>query len=267
LPIKVNPHEAVGFDIASQGLYEIGVTETLWRLTAPGDLAIDAGANIGYTASIFGIRVGPGGKVICFEPHPEVFESLTENVQYWRKDSRCGSFVLRRAALGTENSQALLNTDDQFRTNRGTAWISSQVEASPGLRVIEVPIQNLDSLLDADETIGVLKMDVQGHELSVLQGTAELLKRRAVRDIIFEEEAAFPAPAHEYLKSRGYSIFGLQQRFSGVLCLPDAQPIVEAATGSAPNYLATLHPERAIALLGPALWRSFGPARLFAKPS
>jgi hypothetical protein len=54
LPIKIDPHEAIGHNIASQGLYEIGVTETLWRLTEPGDLAIDAGANIGYTASILG---------------------------------------------------------------------------------------------------------------------------------------------------------------------------------------------------------------------
>jgi hypothetical protein len=110
-----------------------------------------------------------------------------------------------------------------------TAWISDKVEASPDLKVIEVPIQNLDSLLDAGETIGVLKMDVQGHELGVLQGMTRLLKRHAVRDIIFEEEAAFPAPTHKYLKSNGYSIFGLQELFARVRCLPDAQPIFDPA--------------------------------------
>ncbi len=264
LPIKINPRETIGFDIASQGLYEIGVTETLWRLTEPGDLAIDAGANIGYMASILGIRVGPKGKVICFEPHPEVFESLRENVETWKKDSRCGCFVLHRAALGTENGQALLHTNDWFRTNSGTARISDKVEASPDLKVIEVPIQNLDSLLDAGETIGILKMDVQGHELGVLRGMTRLLKRHAVRDIIFEEEAAFPAPTHKYLKSNGYSIFGLQELFARVRCLPDAQPIFDPAFGPVPNYLATLDPNRANALLGPAMWRSFGTARLFA---
>ena len=264
VPIKINPREAIGFDIASQGLYEIGVTETLWRLTESGDLAIDAGANIGYMASILGIRVGPKGKVICFEPHPEVFESLRKNVEIWRKDRRCGSFVLHQTALGSENGKALLRTNDWFRTNRGTAWISNKEEASADLNAIEVPIQNLDSLLNADETIGVLKMDVQGHELGVLQGMTRLLKRHAVRDIVFEEESAFPAPTHKYLKSHGYSIFGLQELFSRVRCLPDAQPIFDPALGPVPNYLATLDPNRANALLGPAMWRSFGPARLFA---
>jgi FkbM family methyltransferase len=266
LPIKINPRETIGFDIASQRLYEIGVTETLWRLTEPGDLAIDAGANIGYMTSILGIRVGPKGRVICFEPHPEVFESLRENVEIWKKDRRCGSFVLHQAALGIANGQALLRTNDWFRTNRGTASISDKVEASPGLKVIEVSIQSLDGILAAGERIGVLKMDVQGHELGVLQGMTRLLKRHAVRDIVFEEEAAFPAPTHKYLKSNGYSVFGLQELFARVHCLPDAQPISDPAFGPVPNYLATLDPKRAIALLGPAMWRSFGPARLFSMP-
>lgn len=263
LRIKINPHETIGYDIASQGLYEIGVTETLWRLTEPGDLAIDAGANIGYTASILGRRVGPKGKVICFEPHPDVFDSLKENVEVWKKDARCGAFVLHQAALGNANGRASLQTNDWFLTNRGTAWVSNKVEATPDLRIVDVPIRNLDSLLSEDETIGVLKIDVQGSELSVLQGMTRLLSRHAVRDIVFEEERIFPAPTHEYVKSQGYSLFGLQECFAGVHCLPDAPPFVDPEIGPVPNYLATMNPERAKARLGRVMWRSFGPGRFF----
>jgi FkbM family methyltransferase len=267
LRIKINPHEALGYDIACQGLYELGLTETLWRLTEPGDLAIDAGANIGYTASILGIRVGPKGRVICFEPHPQVFESLRENIEIWKQDRKCGSFVLYQAALGTESGQALLHINDWFRTNRGTAWISNKAESNPNLTVIEVAIWNLDSLLDQGESIGILKMDVQGSELAVLQGMTRLLEGHAVRDIVFEEEAPFPAPTHKYLKSMGYSIFGLQEQFAGVRCLPDAQPRFDPVLGPIPNYLATLNPGRAKALLGPAMWRSFGPGKFIANRS
>jgi FkbM family methyltransferase len=267
LPIKINPHENIGNNIASQGLYEAGVTETLWRLTEPGDLAIDAGANIGYTASILGIRVGSRGRVICFEPHPKVFESLMENVEMWKSDSRCSSFVLHQAALGKQDGRALLHTNDWFRINRGTAWISDKAEAGPGLEEIEVPIRKLDGFLDESETIGVLKMDVQGHELSVLQGMARLFERRAVRDIIFEEESGYPAPTHAFLKARGYSIFGLQECFAGVQCLPDAPPTFDPVFGPIPNYLATLNADRATARLGPSLWRSFGPGRFLERRS
>src|SRR2546423_11250899 len=76
---------------------------------------------------------------------------------------------------------------------------------------------------------------------------------------VVTEGASFRAPTHKYLKSNGFSIFGLQELFSRVRCLPDAQPIFEPVT----NYLATLDPNRANALRGRALWRSLGPTKLF----
>jgi len=266
LPININPHEAVGYNIASEGLYEVEVTETLWRLTQPGDLAVDAGANIGYTTSILGLRVGPNGSVHSFEPHPQVFASLRENVELWQNDARCGSFVLHETALGRETGKALLHTSDWFRTNRGTAWIAETAEAAPNQQAIEVPIQTLDSLFAERENIGILKIDVQGYELAVLKGMTRLLQNRSVRDIVFEEEAPFPAPTHEYLKSFGYSVLGIQGHFTGVCLLPDAQPAFDPEFGPAPNYLATRDVPRALALLKPPLWRSFGMARSFVSP-
>jgi len=130
------------------------VTETLWRLTELGDLAIDAGANIGYMASVLGVRVGPKGRVICFEPNPQVFESLRENVEKWKKDGRCGTFDLQQAALGKETGTARLHMNDWFLTNRGTSWISDHVEDGKDLRVIEVPLRNLDRIVDKAEPLG-----------------------------------------------------------------------------------------------------------------
>ena len=261
LPIKIIPHEAVGYNIAAEGLYEVEVTESLWRLTEPGDLAIDAGANIGYTSSILGLRVGPKGSVHSFEPHPQVFESLKENVALWKRDPRCGSFVLHASALGRETGKASLHTNDWFRTNRGTAWIAETPAAAGEQQVLEVPIDNLDALFDEHKNIGILKMDVQGHELSILRGMTRLLQQHAVRDIIFEEEAPFPSPAHEFLKSFGYSVLGIQGHFTGVRLLRDAQPSFDPEFGPVPNYLATCDVTRALALFKPPLWRSFGLTR------
>jgi FkbM family methyltransferase len=262
LPIKIDPQEAVGHNIASRGLYELGVTETLWRLTEPGDLTIDAGANIGYMTSILGVRVGPRGKVICFEPNPQVFESLRDNVENWKQDPRCGTFELQQAALGETTGSARLHMNDWFLTNQGISWISDQVEIRKDVRVIEVPLRHLDQVVDEGGTVGVLKMDVQGQELNVLRGAARLLKQYAVRDIVFEEEAPYPAKTHEYLKSLGYAVFGIAETFSGVRLVPNGQPAYNPEIGPIPNYLATANPNRAIQRLNPVLWRSFGPGRL-----
>jgi FkbM family methyltransferase len=262
LPIKVNPHEAIGSNIAYQGLYELAVTETLWRLTDQGEMAIDVGANIGYAASILRARVGPSGQVLCFEPHPEVFAALAENVELWEKRDKCSPVALHRMALGEQDGKAFLHTNDWFRTNRGTAWISNNGSvANPDERVHEVSIRTLDSMVEANQSIGLLKIDVEGSALGVLLGMKLLLKGRRVRDIVFEEETSFPAPTHVFLREHGYSIFGLQERFAGIRRRPDAKPRFDRVLGPTPNYLATLDATRAVSRLTPSLWRSFGLTR------
>jgi FkbM family methyltransferase len=237
LPLTIDPHEAIGYNIACQGVYEMSVTEALWRLTDPDDLAVDAGANIGYTASVLGARVGRQGRVMCFEPHPAVFESLRRNVARWD-----GKFILRQAALGASNGTARLRTSDWFQTNRGTAWVGE----GDG---IDVPLFRLDTLID--EPIGIVKIDVEGYELEVLRGMTRLLSAGAVRDIIFEERAPYPASTHEMLRECGYTVLGLREGWMSV------RTIDRADTGPNPTYLATRDPGRVLRRLK-GMWRSFG---------
>jgi FkbM family methyltransferase len=257
LPIKIDPHEAIGYNIASQGLYEPGVTETLWRLTDKGEFTIDVGANIGYTASILAVRAGPGGKVICFEPNPEVFQSLTANVDNWKKDIRCASFDIRMAGLGKSGGVAQLRVNDLYLANRGTAWISERSDER-FTRGFQIQLQSLDEVVRAGEAVGLLKIDVQGYELKVLQGGERMLRAGLVRDIVFEEENPYPAPTHEYLRSLGYAVFGISESFNGVRLLPDAAPFTDPVSGPPPNFLATVDPNRAISKMKSPFWRSFG---------
>lgn len=257
LPIIIDPRESIGYNIYCQGFYEANVTEVLWRLTAEGDTTVDAGANIGYTASILAIRAGGTGKVICFEPHPLVFDSLSKNVENWKRNPRCGRFVLHPAALGSREGAVVLRTDAGFNTNRGSAYIQ-QVESPDHVGNVVVKMMTLDEVMGDREKIGVLKMDVQGSEFAVLQGMERMIQNHSVRDIIFEETGVYPAPTHEYLKSRGYTIFGLQEGFWGIRMISDAAPRFDPEIGPIPNYLATVDPERAARLLNGSMWQSFG---------
>jgi hypothetical protein len=92
----------------------------------------------------------------------------------------------------------------------------------------------------------------------VLQGMEDMLDSHAVRDIIFEEAGGYPAPTHRFLKSKGYSIFGLEEGFWRVKIIPDAAPRFDPVIGPTPNYLATIDSARAIQLLGRSTWQSFG---------
>ena len=46
--ITVRPDEVIGRSLWSMGIYDLSVTETLWRLIDSGETAVDVGANIGY---------------------------------------------------------------------------------------------------------------------------------------------------------------------------------------------------------------------------
>jgi len=257
LSITIDPNEAIGYNIATRGLYETVVTEALWRLASKDEVAVDAGANIGYTASVLGAKIGSGGRILCFEPHPQVFSSLRSNVAAWESSGRCAKFELHQKALGSQDGKAVLHTGEWFATNKGTAWIGSGEKVN-GHAELPIEIIRLDTIAKDLRKIGVLKIDVEGAELDVLRGMSRLLAEHSVRDIIFEETGAFPASTHQYLKTMGYSIFGLEESFWGVRLLADAPPWRDPQTGPIPNYLATCDPDRALRLLKPPFWHSFG---------
>src|SRR4051812_45060416 len=52
LDLNVLPDEAIGASIARTGVFELHVSETIWRLLDRGELAVDVGANIGYMTSL-----------------------------------------------------------------------------------------------------------------------------------------------------------------------------------------------------------------------
>jgi FkbM family methyltransferase len=257
LPITVNPHEAIGYQIRAQGLYEPLVTESLWRLAEIGEVAADVGANIGHMASVLAVRVGHKGRLLCFEPHPEVFSCLRDNVAVWERNPRCAQFDLHPVAVGAQDGSAWLRTNDWFATNKGTAWVGGE---RPGGHPKAAPVRviQLDTVLAQNAKIGVLKIDVEGCELDVFRGMSRLLAEHAVRDIVFEELTPFPAPTHQFLQANGYSIFGLEERFWGVRIRANASPWLGRLSGPVPNYLATCDPQRARRLFAAPGWRSFG---------
>ena len=250
LPLRIRPREQIGAAIARRGLFDLTVSETLYRLTDPGDLALDIGANIGHMTSILALRVGPSGKVIAFEPHPQVYEDLELNTAQW-SCPHVGPIALERLALSDRGGTGSLGMKAAFVRNMGSAAIFA--DADPRMVSSEqVDLERLDHLVT--EPAGVMKVDVEGHELAVLQGATGLLARSAIRDVVFEEFDRPPTPVTQLLEGFGYRVFSLDQGVLG--------PRVGALDGGSarrsledPSYLATVDPERALARLRPRGWR------------
>lgn len=259
-PITIRPGEVIGRAIWTTGVYDLAVTETLWRLIDRDETVVDAGANIGYMTSLMARRAGPRGMVLAFEPHPDVFRDLEENAGRWRESDGLEQIRLVRAALGRQSGPATLNEGPDFLSNRGTARLAVPENEAVSPRVgrrFDVDVVTLDEAV-AGTRPAVLKIDVEGHEVAVLEGAARLLESGTIRDIIFEDHDTVTCPTGAHLGRYGYSVFRLAKGFIGPV-LSSSSSILGARDFAAPSFLATRDPVRALSRLRPKGWRSLSP--------
>lgn len=270
LRIEANPAEEHGKILQTLGVIDTIVSEAIWRLLAPESTFFDVGANIGYMSAVAVGRLASfpqsTGKVIAFEPHPEIFAHLQRNVGKWQTniDVDRPQIVLHQSALSDRDGTSTLAIPVNFDGNQGLA---SVVHAEPATaaatlaqeRLEHLPIEcrRLDDLLGADETIDVMKIDVEGHELAVFTGAIQCLQQQRIHHIIFEAHDGYPSELTMLLESYGYKIWGIDRRLSGpCLVAPDSD---RAAVHWLPkNLIATCQPAQVQSAFDRGGWQIFG---------
>lgn len=250
LAIYVRPSDLIGSAIFRSGIYDLCVSEVLWRLLDETETAIDAGANIGHMTSLMAIRVANKGQVLSFEPHPQVFQELSKNAVVWESETGVGQIKLHELGLSNGSGTANLLTTSEFASNRGTASLETIHVSDPKDSIAHpISIARLADIVDLDSRIGVMKIDVEGHELGLLQGASRLLADGRIRDIVFEDHNFYPSKVTDYLEKFGYTIFNIRQGALGVQVRP-AKRDEEHYKYEAQSYLATLNAPRALKRLG-----------------
>lgn len=248
----------IGQAILAVGLDDLPLCEILWRLIEPGDLAVDVGANIGMTVSLMLTRVGFSGTVHAFEPHPRTHRCLESNACLWGKGTIPSNLELYRYAVGAQAGKAALHEPDAWEVNSGGVSVRPAADEN-GALVVEVI--RLDKQLPADRPIGVVKVDVEGRQDDVLRGMEGLLRRRQVRDIVFEITRETPLPYEMtcWLEEHGYTCFVIDREFRGPK-LRDVSLGAARVAGHQTNLLATIDQRRARRLVAPRGWRCLGHA-------
>jgi FkbM family methyltransferase len=252
LPLIIDTRDNICEDIWLHGVYDLGLTEALWRLSSPGDVIIDVGANIGYTASIFCARVGRSGQVYAFEPHPTVFRMMQRNIDRWQSYPDAPQIIAWQLGVSDRDRRGFLQIPAYFDRNNGTSTvIEDGVQTQTD--TIEITLTRLDSLIPNAAPISLLKVDVEGHEIKVFAGMGNLLGSQLVRNIVFEETSAYPAATHKLLESAGYSLFAFETTVWGLRLVAPSHAI--RPSNFAPNYIATCEPQRLQKVFGSNGWR------------
>jgi FkbM family methyltransferase len=255
LPLEVDSREAIGYTILTARIFDPCVTETLHRLIDPGDLVLDVGANVGYLTGLAAVRAEAEGRVIAFEPHPRVFELLQANVRRWRERPELASVEPQQAAASDHSGTAELQSGPLFHVNMGLASLADHgSETIPSdVDLIQVDVHRLDDVI-GDRRVGLLKVDVEGHEPAVLAGASRLLGAGQIRDVVFEDHEPYPDPCTELLEQAGYQLFALENDLFGLRLVPPPQRRAQSRWPG-PSYLATRDPDRALKRLTPRGWR------------
>jgi FkbM family methyltransferase len=245
--VIVDPTRAIGRSIVTTGLFDLTVSEVLARLIDAGDTVIDAGANVGYMTVLAATAAGRGGRVLAFEPHPDLFAVLQHNAAY---AMRSGCRVeARQVALGENRGHALLRIPQSFADNDGMATLADGGPAS--VQAVQVVVERLDDLIDTGASM--LKLDVEGFEAPVLRGAQRLLSERRLRHIVFEDHDVERSEVVRLLKASGYRLFAIGWSMRGLVLGPiERGPL--AAPFEAPSFVATTEPEAVIARTAPRGW-------------
>lgn len=140
-----------------------------WEANAErAKIVFDVGANAGIY-SLAALAVRPDATVHAFEPTPEIADRLRVTAKLNALDNLC---IHQVAVLGRDGQVTLRRFRGELGTNEGMNFVSQDTNNSDAESVQAVSLDRFCR----DHSIALLKIDVQGHEYSVLQGAAGLIR-------------------------------------------------------------------------------------------
>jgi FkbM family methyltransferase len=165
--------------IVRGGTWETFVDDILCGVTRPGDTVLDVGANMGYYSVKLASIVGPSGSLVAFEPNPELFSILKDNIDInglapWSTVYQC--------ALGDAEGVASLNFE--YR-NMGGGSISNAA-ASDHQQTHLVRVAKGDDVIDRTKVFDVMKFDIEGYEALAALGLADTIQRSTNSAMVVE---------------------------------------------------------------------------------
>jgi FkbM family methyltransferase len=178
---------ALGAGSPSLGPAKSGESDLLRRLALQWSArrrvtVVDVGAYAGHYAVAARSAFGDAAVIHCFEPNPLMFASLSARLA-GEAGTTCHQLALSRAR-GTAGLFSDGPSSPRASLERDTFGITGR-EIEQTHVVSTTTLSHLASE-HALTHIDVLKLDVGGHELAVLDGAAELLARKAVEVVQFE---------------------------------------------------------------------------------
>ena len=186
--------EMIGHSLSRYGEYSQAELTLLLSMLNNNAVVYDVGANIGYHTTAF---ASVAKHVYAFEPHPRNYAMLKINTA-----SLTNVTTVNCAVSQTQGHVYVSDFDPEQVGNFGSVCVTAEETA------ISVPCLTLDQA--GLEPPDLIKIDVEGHELGVLQGCQEIIAQRC--PVIYYEahESKHLKEIYEMLQPMGYRFYWAQ---------------------------------------------------------
>lgn len=215
----------VGFQILSKSCFDpdeirfaLALLDCRRKFYGDGVIALDGGANIGVHTIEWSRHMHGWGEVTAFEAQETVFYALAGNIAL----NNCLNARARNAALGAVVGEIEIPKPNylvpasfgslELRAGANNEFIGQKISYEPK-DCTRVSLVSIDSLALA--RLDLLKIDVEGMELDVLQGAdATLMRHKPV--LIVEAIKADRAQIETVLTRLNYKIFPMGLNLLGI---------------------------------------------------
>jgi FkbM family methyltransferase len=154
------------------GLAEYEDMGFVLHIVRPGDLFVDVGSNVGSYSIL---AASAGSDVIAFEPVHSTFQRLCRNV---RLNSFAARVSCRNMALGASAGRLRMTAGADTMNHVATGDETSA-------ETVEIAVDTLDQQLDG-RVPSVIKVDVEGFEMQVLEGGQATVGNPGLMAVILE---------------------------------------------------------------------------------
>jgi FkbM family methyltransferase len=221
---------------------------------APGDTAIDIGANLGMYLPALSRAAGPTGHIYAFEPIPYTVMTLRRvlgllrlrNVEVIAKGCAAGGGKAR-FSVPVQASGALMTGqahDGRRHDDDGEDHVRWRATES-----VEVEVVALDEQLPRLDGLSLIKCDIEGAELFALRGAAGLIERHhptVVCEINPSFLKGFGITVEElvaFFTTQDYGLYSYDEATRRLVNVTDLRSVDED------NYIF-VHPDRLVRLAG-----------------
>jgi FkbM family methyltransferase len=186
--------------------FEAGPIDGLKRFVSTGGTIIDVGANVGVFSELFAGWVGSNGRVMAIEPEANNLRSLASTAS--ALGSKTPIDVIAGAASDRSGSGRLAVNRDHPGDHR--------LSDAFGPDTLSVALYRLDDLMAERDwpPVQIIKVDVQGAELQVINGATDILRR--------DRPAVFMEIDDNALRTQGTSASELVKRMDSLHYRPHA---------------------------------------------